>query len=157
VLEFACAGPFLARLLVDNIQSIEKYTCSNFSRRMVEFSAAKLADKPRCAAALIDADVKRSSDMHHDHLQEYDMFITTSFEHIQFDRELVAQLPIGAAFVFSVARFDDPEHFRIYETLADVQSRYADLLRIVEARETRDGHKLVVAAMIRQQLKPGRV
>jgi glycosyltransferase involved in cell wall biosynthesis len=41
----------------------------------------------------------------------------------------------------------DPEHFRIYQTLADVQSRYADLLRIVEARETSDGQKLVVAAI----------
>lgn len=153
VLEFACAGPFLARLLLDNIQSIEKYTCSNFSRRMVEFSAAQLADQPRCVVALIDADVKRSSDMHREHLQGYDMFMTTSLEHIQADRELVGQLPIGAVFVFSVARFDDPEHFRIYETLEDVQSRYVDLLQIVEARETRDGHKLVVAA-IRQDLKP---
>ncbi len=147
VLEFACAGPFLARLLVENIPSIERYTCSNFSARMVEFSAARLADQPRCSVALLDADVTRSPDMHRDHLQPYDTFVTTSLEHIQFDRELVGELPIGSAFVFCVARFDDPEHFRIYETLADVQSRYANLLRIVEARETRDGQKLVVAAI----------
>jgi glycosyltransferase involved in cell wall biosynthesis len=152
VLEFACAGPFLARLLVDNIQSIEKYTCSNFSRRMVEFCESRLADQPRCVVALIDADVERSQDMHRDHLQGYDMFVTTSLEHIQFDRELIGQLPIGTIFVFSVARFDDPEHFRVYEALADVYSRYADLLRIIETREIRDGQKLVVAS-IRQDSK----
>ncbi len=149
VLEFASAGPFLARLLLDNVPSIEKYTCSNFSKRMVEFTAAQLADRPRCVAALIDADVRRSSDMHGANLQGYDMFITTSLEHIELDRELIDQFPIGAAFVFSVAQFDDPEHFRVYQTLADVESRYADLLQIVEARETRDGNKLAVAAIRR--------
>jgi glycosyltransferase involved in cell wall biosynthesis len=146
VLEFACAGPFLARLLVAGIPGIERYTCSNFSPRMVELSAGLLADQARCDVALIDADVTRSPDMRRPRLQEYDTFITTSLEHIQFDRELVEELPIGSTFVFCVARFDDPEHFRIYETLADVQSRYADLLRIVDARQMPDGQKLVVAA-----------
>jgi glycosyltransferase involved in cell wall biosynthesis len=147
VLEFACAGPFLARLLVERIPSIERYTCSNFSPRMVDFLAAQLAGEPRCSVALIDADVRRSPDMHRDRLQGYDTFVTTSLEHIQFDRELVEELPIGSIFVFCVARFDDPEHFRIYETLADVQSRYADLLRIVDARQMSDGQKLVVATV----------
>jgi glycosyltransferase involved in cell wall biosynthesis len=147
VLEFACAGPFLARVLVESIPSIERYTCSNFSPRMTELCAAQLADEPRCAVALIDADVTRSPDMQRERLQVYDAFVTTSLEHIQFDRELVHQLPVGSTFVFSVARFDDPEHFRVYESLADVRARYAGLLDIVDARETGDGLKLVVAAV----------
>jgi hypothetical protein len=99
VLEFACAGPFLARLLVDNIPSIGRYTCSNFSPRMIEFAATQLADRPRCSVTVIDADVKRSHDMHRHHLQAYDTFITTSLEHIKFDREPVSELPLGSAFV----------------------------------------------------------
>ena len=72
VLEFACAGPFLARLLVDNIPSIERYVCSNFSPRMVQFCMAQLADQLRCSVVMLDADIKRSDDMRGPRLQEYD-------------------------------------------------------------------------------------
>ena len=68
----------------------------------------------------------------------------------------MSELPRGTAFVFSVARFDDPEHFGIYETLADVQSRYAGLLRILAARETDNGQKLVVAGRRLGEARPSR-
>jgi hypothetical protein len=147
VLEFACAGPFLAQLLIDRIPTIEQYTCSNFSKRMVDYCATRLAGDPRSVAALIDADVARSDDMQRERLAGYDMFVTTSLEHIELDRELIDQFPISSAFVFSVATFDDPEHFRVYETIDDVKSRYAGQLQLIDTRENAERTKLVVAAI----------
>ena len=149
VLEFACAGPFLAQLLVENIDTIEQYTCSNFSTRMVEYCAASLKKYRGCKAVSLDADVRRSMDMHRDRLVGYDLFVTTSLEHIQFDKELVGELPIGAAFVFSVACFDDPEHFRVFETVEDIKERYAPLLRILDVRMNAEASKLVALTVRR--------
>ena len=105
VLEFACAGPFLAELLVARVPTIEKYTCSNFSRRMLDYCASRLDNDPRFDVALMDADLARSNDMHRERLRDYDMIVTTSLEHIELDRELIDQCPAGSAFVFSVAMF----------------------------------------------------
>ena len=149
VLEFASAGPFLARLLVENIDTIGKYTCSNFSTRMVEYCAAQLKDHHSCEAVSIDADVRRSLDMHRDRLAGYDLFITTSFEHIQFDCELLREFPIGSAFIFSVACFDDAEHFRVFETAEDIEARYGPLLRILDTRTNAEANKLVVLGVRR--------
>jgi hypothetical protein len=147
VLEFACAGPYLARLLLARHPGIVSYACTNFSDRMVDFCRASFTGDARFHASLVDADVERSADMRREAVSVFDTFITTSLEHIPFDRELVAQLPAGAAFVFSVAKFDDPEHFRIFDGVHDVVARYGDLLRVTGARETADHLKLVVAAV----------
>lgn len=147
VLEFACAGPYLAVLLLARHRSIMSYACTNFSDRMVAFCRDQVSGDPRFRAFLADADVHRSTDMRRASVSGFDTFITTSLEHIQFDRELVAELPHGAAFVFSVAKFDDPEHFRIFDGVDDVVARYGDLLRVTGSRETADGLKLVVASV----------
>ena len=146
VLEFACAGPFLAELLAARISTIERYTCSNFSERMVEYCSAALRDLENCDTAVIDADVHRSPDMRRDRLAGYDLFVTTSLEHIEFDRELIDEMPLGSNFLFSVATFDDPEHFFVFESPDDVSQRYAGLLRITSVRATSDGNKYVVSS-----------
>jgi hypothetical protein len=149
VLEFACAGPFLAQMLVDNVRSIARYTCSNFSTRMVEYCQARLKNYPQCDVALIDADVRRSTDMHRDRIAAYDTFITTSLEHIQFDLDLVNEFPTGSTFILSLARFDDPEHFRVFESAADITSRYGGLLKIKKIDESTDGKKFVALGVRR--------
>ncbi len=68
--------------------------------------------------------------MHPLALQSYDTFVTTSFEHIQHDRDLISALPPAATFVFSVACFDDPEHFRVFRRPQQLRARYDDLLEI---------------------------
>src|SRR4029079_872547 len=84
ILELACAGGFLADLLLKNITTIERYTCSNFSPQVVTYCNSQLAQHPQCEVANIDADVIRAGDLTPARLAEYDAVITTSFEHIQY-------------------------------------------------------------------------
>jgi len=149
IFEFACAGGFLAELLLSQIGTIEHYVCSNFSKRMLEYTRSQLSGYPKCVVLFADADVFRSEHMRAHRLAEYDTFITTSFEHIQFDRELIQQLPSGANLVFSVALFDDPEHFRVFQDEAQLRSRYGDLLAITYVGKNLEANKAVVAAKVR--------
>jgi hypothetical protein len=149
IFEFACAGGFLAELLLDGVDSIEEYVCSNFSTRMLDYTANQLRGRDKCRVLPVDADVVRSEDMRGQRVAGYDTFITTSFEHIRFDRELIGELPVGANLVFSVALFDDPEHFRVFENEAQLRSRYGDLLAIDTVRYNPEANKAVVAAKVR--------
>jgi hypothetical protein len=146
VFEFACAGGFLAQLLLSELPTIEAYTCSNFSPRMIEYTRRQLAEHRKCEVKLIDADVTRSDDMNRAALSPYDVFITTSFEHIQFDRELIARLPPATHFVFSVTGFDDPEHFRVFSSEEEVRTRYSDVLHIRHITHNQEANKFVVLA-----------
>jgi hypothetical protein len=146
VFEFACAGGFLAQLLLSELPTIEAYTCSNFSPRMIEYTRRQLAEHRKCEVKLIDADVTRSDDMTRAALSPYDVFITTSFEHIQFDRELIARLPPATHFVFSVTGFDDPEHFRVFSSEEEVRTRYSDVLHIRHLTHNQEANKFVVLA-----------
>jgi SAM-dependent methyltransferase len=128
--EFACAGGFLAKLLLDGIGSIERYTCSNYSPRAVEYCRHQLSSHGNCDIKLLNADVLRSQDFRNEKLDDYDTFITTSFEHIEHDRELIQALPSGRLFVFCVAGFDDPEHFRVFSGAQQIRERYGHLLSI---------------------------
>src|SRR5437867_1642582 len=80
VFEFACAGGFLADLLLENIDTIELYTCSNFSPKVVAYCKAQLARHQQCEVRLIDADVMRTNDITPVRLANYDTIVTTSFE-----------------------------------------------------------------------------
>ena len=150
IFEFACAGGFLASLLLENISSIDQYTCSNYSERVVDHCRRHLARFPNCDVALVDADVTRSTDIANAALQPYDTFITTSFEHIEHDRELIGAFPVGASFVFCIAGFDDPEHFRLFENIEQITARYADVLSIEHVETIGDqAKKFVVVSTIR--------
>jgi SAM-dependent methyltransferase len=146
VLEFACAGGFLAQQLIDRIDTIEAYTCSNFSARMIRHCERQLEGNRKCEVKLIDANVLTGDPPASEWLSGYDTFITTSFEHIQFDRELIAALPRGAVFVFSVAGFDDPEHFRVFASERQIRSRYRDLLDFAAIWSNPQRSKWVVVA-----------
>ena len=153
VFEFACAAGFLAEMLLDHVDSIEEYVCSNFSQRMLDYTTKQLEDRAKCRVLRVDADVVRSGDMRQLRVAAYDTFITTSFEHIRFDRELIEELPVGSNFVFSVALFDDPEHFRVFENEDQLRSRYGDLLAITAVRLNQQSNKAVVAATVRDRLR----
>lgn len=130
IFEFACAGGFLARLLLENLPSIERYTCSNFSARIIEQCERQLDAYESCDVVLFDANKIASGDTGDIKIETYDTFLTTSFEHIQHDRELIKRLPSNRHFVFCVAGFDDPEHFRIFSNPAEIRQRYKHLLSI---------------------------
>jgi GT2 family glycosyltransferase len=149
VLEFACAGGFLARLLLERLPSIDAYTCTNFSSRMSAYCAEQLAAFPVCRVKVLDADVLRSSDLAEELRRGYDTVITTSLEHIQFDVELVRALPAGTRFIFSVASFDDPEHFRWFTDEEAIRGRYGDLLDLQDVRAIPEGLKWVVSSIRR--------
>lgn len=146
VLEFACAGPFLAAQMLTTVPSIERYVCSNFSPRMLQYCRLKLQGMPRGEIALLDADVVRSPDLRPDRIAEYDLFVSTSLEHIEYDIELVRGFPLGAGFIFSLTRYDDDEHFRVFETPEDITTRYGSILRIDALRENREASKFIVRA-----------
>jgi hypothetical protein len=145
VFEFACAGGFLAKLLLDNLPAISLYTCTNFSSPVVEYCKKQLSECNRFEAALVDADIQRSDDLLRAGLETYDVVVTTSFEHIQHDRELIELLPNSCTFVFSVAAFDDPEHFRRFENEAQIRNRYNDLLDISSIEHPDEGRFVVMA------------
>lgn len=131
IFEFACAGGYLAKLLLENIRGVELYTCSNFSTRVIDYCRRQLAVFPQCEVRLLDADVKRARDIENSELARYDMFVTTSFEHIEHDRELIRKLPENSYFIFSLAGFSDPEHFRVLITPKQIRSRYRRLLTFI--------------------------
>lgn len=130
IFEFACAGGFLAKLILESIEGIEQYVCSNFSDRVVAYCEHQLAEFSNCRVKLIDANTMRSDDIMTEHLEQYDVILTTSFEHIEHDRTLIDQFPKNSYFAFCVAGFDDPEHFRIFASPEDIKKRYHDLLEI---------------------------
>lgn len=144
VFEFASAGGFLCKLLVGGLDSIEHYTCTNFETRLVDYCRRQLRDCPQCTVKTIDANVFRATDIDDEGLHQYDAIVTTSLEHIEHDRELIAKFPAGCTFVFSVTGFDDPEHFRTFDNGGQIRKRYRDLLRIREVDGVADGTKLVV-------------
>lgn len=148
IFEFACAGGFLAKLLLDEIPGIERYECSNFSRRMVEYCSRQLSNYPHCDTSFVNADLGCSADMRHKRLGEYDVFLTTSFEHIEHDIELIKALPPGRIFLFGVAGFDDPEHYRYFTSDKEVRDRYAEHLSILHV-EKLPRRKFVVLARTR--------
>jgi peptidoglycan/xylan/chitin deacetylase (PgdA/CDA1 family)/glycosyltransferase involved in cell wall biosynthesis len=130
IFEFACAGGFLAKALLDGIPGIDRYTCSNYSQRAVAYSERQLVGYSNCNVKLVNADVVRSPDFENANLDEYDTIITTSFEHIEYDLELIRRLPPNSRFIFCVAGFDDPEHFRLFTSAAQIRERYSALLSI---------------------------
>lgn len=147
VLEFACAGPFLADNIMREMADIESYVCSNFSKDVIDYCRSYISSDRRFRTKLIDADVSRSTDMHRHNIADFDTFITTSLEHIQFDREMIKEMPTGSILVFSVALFDDPEHFHVFSSVRDVKRRYRGLLRIVRTWQDPTGSKIAVAAI----------
>jgi hypothetical protein len=150
IFEFACAGGFLAKLLLENMTGIERYTCSNFSARVVTYCERQLTQFANCEVKLIDANIVRSRDIDQAKLEQYDAFVTTSFEHIEYDRELIRRFPESRCFVFCVAGFNDPEHFRVFTDPEQIKDRYADILLIrrVEALG-REDQKFVVLSWTR--------
>ena len=65
----------------------------------------------------------------------FDMITTISYEHFRDDIETIRDLfPTGSWFLFSVASFDHPEHFRFFKTEEEVRKRYDDVLDIVSIR-----------------------
>lgn len=133
--EFACAGGFLARLIVEHIPTIERYTCTNFSPRAVDYCEKQLLHLPQCEVGLINADVVSSNDIERSGLLDYDTLVTTSFEHIEHDFELIARFPTGRCFVFCVAGFDDPEHYRMFNSAQEIRDRYGRVLSIEAIEE----------------------
>jgi hypothetical protein len=82
--------------------------------------------------------------------------LTTSFEHIEYDRELIKRFPENRHFVFGVAGFDDPEHFRVFYGPEEIKDRYGDLLSIVSiAVLGEQDQKFVVLSRTRPSVPPG--
>lgn len=64
-----------------------------------------------------------------------DIFLSTeTLEHVD-DYKMIANIPKGKYFIFSVPSIDDESHLRFFPTLADVISRYESVLEIQKSAE----------------------
>lgn len=65
----------------------------------------------------------------------FDMITTISYEHFRDDLDMIRDIfPSGAWFLFSVASFPHPEHFRHFKTEESVHERYGEVMDIVSIR-----------------------
>jgi hypothetical protein len=131
IFEFACSMGYLADKILSNIPNIEKYTCTNFSPLILEFVSNQLKCYKNAELKLVDVDVTRSDTLKNEKLSEYDCILTTSFEHIQYDFELLNVLPKNKYFLFVVPTLICPEHFRTFDSPDEIKERYQKHLNII--------------------------
>ena len=116
-------------------EQLERYTGYDFSPAALSKAHRRVRD-PRFE--FIQADLKQQ-DFAKGNPSDT-VYVSFEFlEHIEPDREIVARIPSGAPFIFSVPSFDDPGHVRIFASAQAVMERYADLLEY-SAHETLHHH-----------------
>ena len=96
------------------------------------FSTSSAGEDHPVAIEVFALDTRRLSDIEQlgYRLSVFDTFVTISFEHFQFDLEIVSSIPVGKWFVFSVPNFDHHEHFRFFKDENAIRERYERLLNI---------------------------
>jgi len=134
VFEFASAFGFLALTILNGVP-LKKYTCTNYSKVSLYCMEKQLRGIDNCEILKVNADIGQSDDMKKIKFKDYDVIITTSFEHIEHDIELIKLLPKGSVFIFCVPNISAPDHFRYFNTEQEIRSRYSDSLEIKELVE----------------------
>lgn len=134
IFEFAATYGFLAIEISKQIK-FDKYVISNFLQEVVEYMKNQKLQLYGIEIILFDAnDIIKSP------LENFNVFICTSLEHLEKDREIIGSLPKKSHFLFSVPNFDDPTHFRIFKSKDDIYSRYSNYLDIIQIKEIRLQH-----------------
>lgn len=131
IFEFAASYGFLALKIYDNIL-FNTYTASNFLLEAVEYMRHQIGDKG-IDVQLIDAN--NITNVH-----QYNVFICTSFEHLEYDYKIIDSLPKGCIFIFSVPNFYDSTHFRVFPYEKAIKDRYNKVLNINQIVTIRDKH-----------------
>jgi SAM-dependent methyltransferase len=134
VVDLGCGpGHFAERLLAVARPSgpaakLRRYTGYDFSATALDKARRRVRD-PRCA--FIQADLKQQDFVSGNPPDT--VYVSFEFlEHIEPDLEIIARIPTGAQFIFSVPSFDDPGHVRTFASAEAVMERYSGLLDFSE-------------------------
>lgn len=63
-------------------------------------------------------------------VKQCDCFISTALEHIEKDREQIAQLPSGCLIILGLPNFPSRGHLRYFPNFESIYHRYSDLARL---------------------------
>ena len=123
VLELGCGPGWMASLLCTlSDRHFNSYVGIDFSSTALKQAATRVPDK-RFVFLRRDLNKARLK-----FAEKRAIVAGELLEHLDGDRELVAKLPGGSPFWFSVARFDARGHARHFENVSQVVARYGDLL-----------------------------
>ena len=139
IFEFAATYGFLANQISKKV-NFKKYTTSNFLPDVVEYMRHQIKNKN---INIIELDANNI-----ENIGEYDTFICTSFEHLEHDIDIIKKL--HGTFIFSVPNFDDPTHFRTFQSEQEIINRYEKFININEIKTIQKEHmkKFIVKGTI---------
>ena len=122
VLDLAAGSWYIAyRLLKDD--RVASYTWNDFNPKLVKLVKRRLSDR-RFYVDPFDADDSECS------LDEFNVFICISLEHIEKDLEIISKLKPGTIISICSPNFDCDGHVRHFESIQDFKSRYETAMSI---------------------------
>jgi len=121
VFEFACSFGFLAEMILNKIDSVKKYVCTNILSEVINIVKIQVVHEKFLTYRL---DVNNTLPIF------YDTYICTAFEHIEKDLALIKLMKRGANFIFSVPNFRHYTHFRTFQNENEIRQRYSEWLNI---------------------------
>jgi hypothetical protein len=133
----------LARMMVESVPSIEEYALSDFVNFAVERMMESLADLPKITVTRIDIDEEYAGI----DFRRFDLFLCTAFEHLANDREILQALSKGTTVALCLPNFGGKGHVRLFRTFEEIESRYGDLVHILERQEVLSGTRRVVVGV----------
>ena len=133
----------LARMMVESIPSIEEYALSDFVNFAVERMSESLADLPKITVTRIDIDEEYAGI----DFRRFDLFLCTAFEHLVNDREILQALSKGTKVALCLPNFGGKGHVRLFRTFEEIESRYGDLVHILERQEVLSGTRRAVVGV----------
>jgi len=132
VLELGCGTGQFAEMIKDS-GVCESYLGIDYSDVAIE-KADKLGDGYK----FICCDIEDRN-----YVGDYTVvIILETLEHIDGDSKLIESLPEGMRVIFSVPSFPAPQHFRCFDTINDVISRYDKLINIKYSRIFGGKHRI---------------
>tara|TARA_Y100001973_G_scaffold105998_1_gene181437 strand:- start:8971 stop:9552 length:582 start_codon:yes stop_codon:yes gene_type:complete len=122
VLDLAAGSWYIAERLIrdDRVQS---YTWNDFNTKLVKAVREKISDE-RFSIDPFDADDSEIS------LNEFNVFICISLEHIEKDLEILSKLLPGTTVSICSPNFDSKGHVRHFSSMREFKSRYEHLIDV---------------------------
>jgi len=148
IFEFAAGSYDLAQLIITTNPQLKYYRWSDWSQECLNQCKEVLEQYDVCKLMRIDIckkywKVKWSA---------FDCIVSVSVEHLENDLDIIRSMPSGTRFFFGVPNFDDPQHFRFFESESDIELRFSGLLDIFEIKvyEYRNIYKKFMISSVRK-------